>query len=329
MSRQGAGWLLVLCLPGSGPACAARPPAPARPAVDPGFEPAFQALRSALDERDDALAERVLARILARDPKCGTRAQAEAFGRILRGRSLARSLDLALIAEDIAPGDSVRLVLVAQHDLEQPLELRSGPATLRVTLTALDAAGGEERRASTQALPELATLLVPPGAGARWPLGEFAVPTGRALGALAEWDLELQQGVLVLEGLDFPASEVAVAGCQTLRLATWLPASPVEPGELVRYVEAGARSMPALVERTVRIDPARREEALDLLTPSALSCSRLELARLVPTLRWLSQQRELGADVDAWRAWLSARLRSEPPALDLPARRDREQEAGQ
>ncbi len=328
MARSAAGGLFALVLAGAAGACAGPRPAPAAPAIEGSFEPSFQALRAALAERDDELAERVLARILARGPTGTTLAQAEAYGRVLRGRELARELELALLAEQASPDQPVRLVLTARHALELPLELESGPATLRLTLTALDAAGREERHARTQALPQLATLLVPPGAGARLELGEFAVPSGRALAVLAQWDLALQPGVVRLEGQEFPAADVAVAGCRTLRLAAWLPPAPVEPEELVRYVQAGARSLPALLERTVRIDPARRTEALDLLAPTALSLGRPELTRLVPTLRWLSDQRDLGADVDAWRAWLASR--GEPaaePALDLPAGPPRVEEA--
>ena len=72
------------------------------------------------------------------------------------------------------------------------------------------------------------------------------------------------------------------------------------------------------------LEPARREEALDLLTPVLLRRSRLELAPLVPTLRWLSGQRELGADSEAWWRWLEQRrdgkrdVPDQGGGLDLP-----------
>jgi len=166
-------------------------------------------------------------------------------------------------------------------------------------------------------------LRFPSGQLTRVELGSFEVPVGGALGVEADWDLHLPPGAVRWRGSDYPVNTLAVRGCETLRLAPWLPQGLVEPTALADYVAAGGRSMPALVERAVRVELARREEALDALVPVALGLPRPELAVLVPALRWLSAERGLGADVEAWRAWLEARdarLESQPraPEPDLP-----------
>jgi hypothetical protein len=321
---RGAGLLLALLVLVPAAACPAPRPATTLPTepIDARFEPAFQSLAAALEAGDEPTAQLILDRILARDPPPSTRALAEAYGRILRGRALGRSLDLALEGE-LADGDqTVALTLVAAHPLQQELVLRSSTGTLSQILTAVDAAGTEQRVSRSLALEEVAELRLAPGEAARVALGRYAVPIGGALAVEAEWDLRLPPGTLSVDGEELPVQVLTVRGCETRRVAPWLPDSEVEPGELARYVEAGGRSMPALMERAVRIEPARRREALDALAPVALALPRIELAALVPALRWLSGERALGADAEAWAVWLEALQagpqESAPTGPDLP-----------
>jgi hypothetical protein len=322
-----AGLLLALlaAVPGacSAPRTAAQSPAQPQEPIDPRFEPAFQALAAALAADDEPTAERILERILARDPPPSTRALAETYGRILRGRALARTIELELQAEVSQDHQTVALALVASHPLEQMLELRGGAGTLNQLLTAIDASGLEQRVSRSVALEDVAALRIPPGKEARVALGRYEVPIGAALAVEAAWDLRLPPGTLRLDGEDLPVQTFTVRGCETRRIAAWLPQAVVEPGELARYVAAGGRSMPALVERAVRIEPERRREALEALAPHALALPRMELAVLVPALRWLSGERKLGGDLDGWAAWLEqVRAGPPPPAPagpDLPA----------
>ena len=320
--------LLLALTVGAGAACEAppsqAPPAAPPPVLAPELEPAFAALRAALEAHDDEGAARILERILARAPDEATRQHADVYARILRGRALAREIELRLEATPEGPDGQVRLTLIGAQPLQQPLALRAGPGTLRQLLTGLDAAGTETRVSRSVAVPQVAQLRLPAGRDLRIDLGLYDVPLAGALAVEAAWDLHLPPGALRLEGTDYPAAALDAAGCETVRLAPWLPVGEVAPDELADYVERGGRGMPALVERAVRVERARRGEALDALAPVALSLTRDERAVLVPVLRWLSGQRELGADVDAWSSWLDRRLagaadEGRDPLLDLPA----------
>lgn len=334
-AQSALGWggagALLLALAGSGASCAAPPvsdalPPPTREELryEERFAPAFAELRAALDAHEDDLARRLIERILARRPDARTRAYAETFGRILDGRALAAELDLALLPSSmLADPLQVRLELSARHPEAAPLEFRGGPGTLRVILTGVDPLGSEQRVSRVLSLPDLARLRVPPGEGASIDLGAFEMPGRRNLALQADWELELRSGTLVLGGEEYPANELVVRPARTLRLAPWLPSAPIPASSLADYVRAGGRSVPAFMERAVRVGLDQREEALDAVTGPACELAGVDLELLIPALRWLSGRRDLGADPRAWQVWLEARAeeRARPadtPALDLP-----------
>jgi hypothetical protein len=333
-TTSAVGPAIALCLLGAIAACAAPPPAATpvpvvieseRPHYDPRYEAAFAALQAAVAAHDDELAQRILDRLLARGPDAATREHAQVYQRILRGRKLAGALDLRLVASCLTAQPSrVQLELIGSHSLYVPLEWVSGPGSLRILSTGVDEQGSELRVSRALPLPAVARWHLPAGSTVALDLGVYDVPSGAALGLLAEWDVNLQPGTIRMEGVDYPASLVQVRGCESLRLAAWLPGAPVPADSLARYVAGGGRAMSAMVERAVRVDLARHEAALDALVPEALKLSRPELPLLVPALRWLSGRRDLGADIDAWQAWLverAARPAADSgarPALDLP-----------
>ena len=329
--RWGGAGSLLLALAGGWAACAAPTvpgpgpqAAPQERRYDERFEPAFAELRTALAAHDDELAGRILERILARRPDADTLAYAETFGRILVGRRLARELELELVPSSVvADPAQVRLELVARHPRGETLVYRGGPPTLRVLLTGVDPLGTEQRVSRALALPQIARLEVPPE-GAVLDLGEFAVDGTRNLALQADWELVLRAGTLTLGDEEYPANELAVRPARTLRLAPWLPTAPVAADALAEYVAEGGRAMPALMERAVRVGLEQREEALDALTAPALDLPRVDLALLVPALRWLSGRRDLGAEPRAWQRWLDERAAeraagTRDPALELPA----------
>jgi hypothetical protein len=129
-------------------------------------------------------------------------------------------------------------------------------------------------------------------------------------------------GTLERAGRTLPANHIAVGACEVVRLDPRLPTAAVEPAELLDYVERGMPGTAALIERAVRIEAARRDEALDLLTPALLARTLEECERCAPALRWLSGQSDPSASGSNWRRWLSARAESRArratPALDLP-----------
>ena len=213
------------------------------------------------------------------------------------------------------------LVLEAQHGLDRPLGLRSLPAMLTLLQTGVAPNGLEQRSARSLGVEELAELELPPGRPTRVRLGEFPLDTGTAMAVRATFELEVPAGELLLDGQAFPANELSVRPCTLVRLADYLPKAPVEPSELVRYLTGPRVALAALLERAVRIAPERRGETLDLLAAAAEGLTAQQLERAAPALRWVSGNRELGSDGEAWRRWLAARSwepRETAAAPELP-----------
>jgi hypothetical protein len=282
-------------------------PGPPPDPIDATFVPAFDALTAAVDAHDDETARRILARIQARNPDGPTQRRADAFERILDGRDLVGALELRLVHELAETEGKILVFFEARHELDEPLRVRTAPATLNLLLAGIDMTGFEHRTARTVTVDAIADFKVAPGGPTRIGLGDFQLMTGTALAVRGRWDLQLLPGEIRRAGESYPATGFQVAPCTAGRLAAFLPTEAVEPAELLRYLEGSEFSMPALIERTVRIEPKRRGEALDLLTPYMLAAAPLEVERVVPALRWLSGQRELGGDPLAWQGWLEVR----------------------
>ena len=299
-------------------------PDPAEQAYRAVFAPALAALQSALVEGDDAAAERILALCRARDPEGAVTERLEACASVLTGRRLARGLVLRLECEPAQDPGAREVWLRASHDLDEPIALRGAAASLQISMIGLGPNGLEERAASSHPASGLDGLVVPPGAGARVRLGTSSLPAGTWLAVRATWDLELLPCDLAWKGARYPARSLAVRPCEAVRLAPWLPQAPVEPQELASYAQRTSFSTAAMLERAVRIDPARRAEALQLLGEPELRY-RLDLHRLAPALRWLSGFRGPLGDGELWREWLAGRHgeRDAAPAsgrLELPER---------
>ena len=336
--------LLAWACAGPGPS----PPSPQGAAHRPGalhartgldLGPAFDQLGEAVRERRDPEARRILARIWSMGPTGPARRAAESYQRVLDGRALVEALDLRLeSAPDPAAAGRFRVELVGTAG-DRELQLAAGGGRLRFGLTALGVSGAEHRRSRTIVLDSLVALRFTPDRPTRLELGTFDLPLGGALAVRGVWELDLLAGG-IREERDLPAMGVPVRSCEAVRLAPWLPGAPVEPGELIRLLReeimdpAGAvaspqRQLPRILERTVRIAPARREEALDLLVPVALEMIPSERTLIVPSLRWLSGVARLGGDDHAWVGWLEERqrrlqeARGREPALELPAAFDR------
>jgi hypothetical protein len=311
--------------------CAAKPPAASAPSIEQiarelaPFGHAFESLQAALDARDDAAARRILDQVFVRDPQGAALAKAKAFERILDGRALAASLGMRLECIGGADADRFDLAFVAEPAIQSPVRMRTAPASLRCLWIGIDPNGIEERLARSEPLPQLADLELEPGRELRIGLGEFHLPRGTGLAVRASFELEFLAGEFEQDGKTLPAARVRVAPAEAVRLAPFLPTEPVEPAEIARYVAAGKVRMPALLERAVRIPRERRGEALDALTPIALSMDSPSLERIAPALRWLSGNSEIGGEPHAWRAWLDQRRTAREsanrePTLDLPER---------
>ena len=321
----------ALALAGLLASCASEPARPeriliespgvARRAVHPAFLPAFDALQAAVDDGEDELARRILAGILARRPPAGLIEFARGYERILDGRAVLEDLELRLVSEAVGGSDrDFRLVLEASHGRASELVLHLPPTNLRHIVVGIDPHGGESRHLSTEVISALAELTLPPGEVLRHPILDYELTAGGALAVRERWSLEPRAGEVEVDGRWLPAQNPRVAPAERTVLASFLPRAPVEPAELVRYAaRPEAVHMPPLIERTVRIDPERREEALDLLAPLVADLAEADPERLetiAPALRWLSRSVYPGTHPQAWADWFAARrTRSE----EIPA----------
>ena len=292
-----------------------------RPVLPAPLLPALEALRAAVVDGEDETAEAILAGLRARAPADPEVERLLAgFERVLEGRRLVRSLDLALRLEPATPsaprGDGAepraggpagapavprfRLVLDASHGRPEPLTLRLPPATLERLVVALDPRGLQTKSFETRNVPELSELTLAPGAVRSLTLLDYELSTGAALAAREEWRLRLHSGSVAAGEAELPASRIASATCEHVVLAPFLPAAPVEPEVLAAYVQRDEVWLPALLERTVRIAPGRRVEALELLLPVVEGLARERPERideLAPALSWLLRVTEGGDGV--------------------------------
>ena len=290
--------------------------------VAPRHLPGFEALRNAVEAREDATARRIAAGLRARvelERDLGVDGDAtrnaldllDGFDRILEGRALVDSLELELVVRE-SDGPAAEVVLRARTTRATRIELRPGAAELRVHRVTLSVTDGKEARGVvTQGVGGLEALALDSQGWAEVALGRFpTVLPGNALASRTRFGLTLRAGTVVEEGRALPAMDVPEVVAERVDLAPYLPTAPVEPAELAAYAARGDGSFPALLERTVRILPERRAEALDLLTPVVRPMTPEQITRLVPTLRWLAPTGYPGRDPEAWRRWLEARARS-------------------
>lgn len=341
-------WLLALPLLGCASDAATtsqvRPPrARSLVGIAPRFRPLLIALKDATEAHHDQSAGRIAHNLRLRidaerrDPDADHSATddvlglLEAFERILAGRALVDSLDLELFLRTDEVTQHTRVLLRARTSRATRVELRPGPALLRTHRILLLPDGRETRTVLTQGVENLASISLDAGGWLEVPVASFSstIP-GNALAARTSWSLSFRAGEILEEGVSSPAMTVPVLSVERVDLAYFLPTRPVEPLELASFVQRNDVSLPPILERTVRVLPERREEALNLLAPLVEAWTPEQIERLVPSLRWLSRVNFPGRDPLLWREWLRNRtlVREELAleglgprgALDLPRR---------
>jgi hypothetical protein len=274
------------------------------------FEPAFHEIALALEARDDELAGSILEFALARRPQGAALGVAERFKSVIEGRRLLRSLHLELQVSPIVGAARVRVGLAMRWEGDAPLELDTPGASLDYLCVGLTPNGVEQRSAQRVFVDVLDRLRLRPGEERRASMGEFPAPIQGLIAARGHWRLATTTGLAHVNGYELSSHDVPDTLGELAWLDPRLPRAAIEPAELVEYVRRGAPSMPALLERTVRVAPERRDEALDLLTPALLERPLVEIGRAGAVLRWLSGQRVddgFGEDGPHWREWLLAR----------------------
>ncbi|TAJ15793.1 MAG: hypothetical protein EPO68_12270 [Planctomycetota bacterium] len=329
---------LLLCL-ALACGCATAPTAPAAPppvaheafgydaaGVPWALRPTVDELAAAMKSRDDALAERLIERLRAQLPPDALSERLEAWSRVLEGRVLSRELELRLECRrvEVAAGKPERraLVLCIANPHAAPITLDCAPPRLVRTSTWIDERGELARNQDVSTLHAFERLEIPAALPSEVELAQFEPRTGPALAVRERFELAWTAGVLSRAGRAMPFDRETRCACDYVGLAGKLPTGAVEPAELVRYARTEVVLTPALVERAVRIAPARYDEALDALAAARVEFSSARLVELAPALRWLARDPGLGADAEGWQEWLRARhnraaARDASP-LDLP-----------
>jgi len=322
---------LVAACRAAGSARAGAPAAVERP--DPTVPARFQALAAALDEGEDELAQALVAGLRARALTAQEEERVASAERVLRGRELVRSLELALASEPVPDAEGrYRLVLVAHSTAAQPLRLHLPPCDLKRSRASMDALGVEGLEFESKVSPALAELRLVPGVEERVELVSYDLPLGRALGVRERWRVETRSGEIECAGEILPAARVKIAGCERERLSPLLEPGSVAPGTLgERLAASEPPGRRALLELAMRIPSTERETAVHALAPVVADLARRAPERVVaaePALRWLTQNRDIGPDAAGWARYLEARVAAgagepdrerENDRLDLPA----------
>lgn len=288
------------------------------------FEGLFDELAGALERREHDAAGRILARIEARGPVGAAARRAEGFRNILDGRATAAALGLSLEARATGAEGEFEILLRANPQTETAVHMRCPGASLVFSSLGTSEAGIESRARRRVLTDALADLELEPQVEVEIRLGTFYVPVRGLVAARGRWELITLGGGIVRDGRELPANAFRAGECEVLRLDPRLPVGEVAPQEFAAYVERGAPSLPALLERAARLAPSRRAEALDLATPAFLRLLTEDLERLAPALRFLTLLEDPPQDPAGWRAWFEARARTRSrgtrPKLDLPER---------
>ncbi|MCB9906818.1 MAG: hypothetical protein H6830_03800 [Planctomycetes bacterium] len=321
-------WLLLLV---GLVACAAPRPMPLAFQLDQVSDrhrPAFDALLGALDRRDHREAQAVLDGLLARlESEAASSDEtlalevgwqldaARRFQNILGGRQRVESLTLDLAVED--RDGALRLILSIKSQHPAPLELRPGSAVFEREGLFMGPDGKLNVMGSTSVLRGEQRWELPPLGRLEVDLGPYSPPS--LGGALAERDgfaLRLGSGSVLEDGVTYPAERWPVPRGMRVNLASFLPSGALGPEPLLALLDNPEASMPARIERTVRIRPADYAATLAALGPKIDGATPEIFERYAPLLAWLCMHRPQPQGLDAWRE----HLRSVPEPRQLEPR---------
>lgn len=293
-------------------------PADLREGIAARYEPSFLAVQGALDDRDVASAEAVLKRLrsqLEREASSGggdvageARAAmelADGFERIVEGRKRLAALDMGLeLAPDPDGGPNHELFLVVTSAWDGPLQLEPGPANLVLARSQVDQAGRQATMSRTLTLDALRPEIAP-GEAERISLGSFpSRVSGDALAERLVFRLEVRAGEIIEGKERYPAQRYAVPPLEYVGLAPFLPTAALDPAELANYLQRPEPASAPIMERAIRILPARRGEALGLIRPLVERATELEFQRMAPALQWLAPDGPGVSGRERWVRWL-------------------------
>ncbi len=268
-------------------------------------------------EREDEIATRTLnGELPSAENVAAAVKMAEGFGRVIAGRMRMEAIELSLGVERIPGSESVQVVLFATSTWEETLVLKPGAGRLEILRVSLEPRTGSERReARIRALESGTRLELPPGETVQVAVTD--VPIEVPIGAIAtrmEVQVTFNGGSVTEGGSSLPMREQVLPKAKRTDLAGWVPTSLVEPSDLVELMQRGDAPLPAILERAVRISPARRPEALDRLGKAVRTLPISTFHSMVPALRWIVGTNQFGRDEKRWRDWLIARYETRAAA---------------
>lgn len=235
---------------------------------------------------------------------------ADSFGRIVDGRTRLGAVSLSVQIVRVPDEMNLEIRLTGTSDWDEPLTIRPSAASLVTERTSLEPKTGQERRSSTRRALDEAPVLTIPGHGTAHVVISvlpIEVPVG-AIATRIRINLACNGGLIEEDGRRFPAKQIEVSVGERTDLAGWVPASLVDPGQLVDLVERGGGALPRMIECAVRIDPERRPETLDRIGVAVQTLPVESMRTVVPAVRWLSGTNRFGRDEAAWRTWLIERV---------------------
>lgn len=325
-ARRAASFAGLLCLVSSGcltpvdevrrESLYAEPPGqePAPDPVDPNQELLLEQLRSAYGDGDQDLARRLVALVVARARDPRVLAVADDYRRRLDGRELMAELTLEVLAREAADGTGETVVVLRTHNgNRRPVTLEFLPVSLERRVTTLSPLGLEARARTDHLLAGLERLELPAESGREVELGRFRPPMQLALAARESYRFDPSGAWLTVDGELLPIPPLEVSAGVRVCLADFLPAETLTPEVVLDYLDDPRTNdlpaevfLPALLERTVRVDPLRRPELLLELGARVRRWSDARIELVAPALRWLSGSFEPGADPVAWRRYFAS-----------------------
>jgi hypothetical protein len=324
--------------PAASPDLAAGSASPNRP-IDPKLVPLFSALDEALASDNRPLAKHLLSQLKTQPLGSTERAAVERVELVIDGRELQDSLALEVVSRPISSeGQEREALLLASHGLAEPVNLDLPPGLLIRSHRAISPTGQEFIDADQVQTEQALRLEIPAGERVELVLARYPIQFAGALAIQERLALSTLDGVARQGERSLPLRDLKVKSSERTLLFGELPKQALDerplldllarPGLLERPSED---VLPALLERTVRIAPARRDAALLGLCRFAQGLSDPQLLKITPLLRWLGGVEDEVPSPMRWRSLVAEfiaageRAAAEPqarepePGLLLPA----------
>ncbi len=320
-----ANWLSLVLLIGLAACAATNGSERARTRSTETMDPAFRLLRLALNDGDLVVARGLLQGIQNRAPSGAALEMAAGFEQLLRGRELAQGITLGLRAEehrdDAEAIVALDVFLQIQNQHPHPIELSLDLARMRQLKVSMDAGGSETRRSLHHFLPASQPLRLGAGGRLEQNLGLVELDFGDALARRDRLEIEVTACRVQLEDGEVFSVALGEAQLEWVGRAPWLPSSDLDPEVFLEYIQARRISLPAVLERAVRIPPQQWNETLVALAELAPKLNDGRLGYITPAMRWLARSARPGGDPQVWRLELERHRKlhgSIRNPLDLP-----------